>query len=321
MIEKPLLLVTRKLPDAVEARAQRDYRARLNPTDALPDGAELIAKAQGCDGVLCTSTDRLDGAAIARLPASVRILATFSAGYEHIDLAAARRRGIAVTNTPDVLTEATADVALLLILGAARRASEGERLIRANAWTGWTPTQLLGIHVTGKRLGVLGMGRIGRAVAARARACGMVVHYHNRTRLPPELEEGASFHATPEALLAVSDILSIHCPLTAATRHFIDERRIGLLPLGAVIVNTARGAIVKDDDLIAALKTGRVAAAGLDVFDGEPNLNPGYRTLANTFLLPHLGSATRETREAMGFRALDNLDAFFAGRDPPNRLA
>lgn len=320
MTEKPLLLVTRKLPDAVEARARRDYRAGLNPTDAPPDGAELIAKAQGCHGILCTITDRLDGAAIARLPASVRILATFSAGYEHIDLAAARARAIAVTNTPEVLTEATADVALLLILGAARRASEGERLIRANGWTGWTPTQLLGIHVAGKRLGVLGMGRIGRAVAARARACGMVVHYHDQARLPPELEEGAVFHATPEALLAVSDILTIHCPLTAATRHFVDERRIGLLPAGAVVVNTARGAIVKDDDLIAALKTGRVAAAGLDVFDGEPNLNPGYRALANTFLLPHLGSATRETREAMGFRALDNLDAFFAGRDPPDRL-
>jgi lactate dehydrogenase-like 2-hydroxyacid dehydrogenase len=249
------------------------------------------------------------------------MLATFSVGHEHIDLAAAHARGIVVSNTPDVLTDATADIALLLILGAARRAGEGERMIREDAWTGWAPTQMLGAHVGGKRLGILGMGRIGRAVADRARGFGMAIHYHNRQRLDPASERDAIFHATPESLLPVSDILSIHCPLTPDTRHFIDARRIDLLPAGAIVVNTARGGVIKDADLIAALQSGRLAAAGLDVFDGEPNLHPSYRSLANTFLLPHLGSATRETREAMGFRALDNLDAYFAGKIPRDRIA
>lgn len=321
MTRKPDLLITRRLPEAVETRASRDYQARLNRADTPYDAAGLVRAAQGCAGVLCTTTDRIDAAVIAKLPESVRILATFSVGFEHIDLAAAGARGIAVTNTPDVLTDATADIALLLILGAARRASEGERLIRDRAWQGWAPTHMLGIHLGGKRLGILGMGRIGRAVAVRGRAFGMRIHYHNRTRLAPELEEGAEFHATPEALLRVSDILSIHAPLTPETRHFIDARRIALLPPGAIVVNTARGGVVKDDDFIAALRSGRLAAAGLDVFDGEPNLHPDYPTLPNTFLLPHLGSAARETREAMGFRALDNLDAFFADQPPRDRVA
>jgi lactate dehydrogenase-like 2-hydroxyacid dehydrogenase len=321
MTSQPDLLITRRLPEAVETRASRDYRARLNPADTAYDAAGLVRAAQGCAGILCTTTDRVDAAVIAALPDSVRILATFSVGFEHIDLPAARARGIAVTNTPDVLTDATADIALLLILGAARRAGEGERLIRDRAWHGWAPTHMLGVDLGGKRLGILGMGRIGRAVAARARAFGMRIHYHNRTRLAPELEAGAQFHPTPEALLPVSDILSIHAPLTPQTRHFIDAARIELLPPGAIVVNTARGGVIKDDDFIAALRSGRLAAAGLDVFDGEPNLHPDYPTLPNTFLLPHLGSATRETREAMGFRALDNLDAFFAGRPPGDRVA
>jgi lactate dehydrogenase-like 2-hydroxyacid dehydrogenase len=321
MAEKPHLLITRKLPTAVEVRAQRDYLARLNATDEPYGREELVRTAEGAAAILCTTTDRFDAATIGRLPESVRMLATFSVGFEHIDLAAARARGIIVTNTPDVLTDATADVALLLILGAARRASEGERLIRDDAWAGWAPTHLLGIHVGGKRLGILGMGRIGRAVAARARAFGMAVHYHNRQRLAPQDEAGATFHADAEDLLAVADILSIHFPLMPETRYFLDARRIGLLPPKAIVVNTARGAVIKDADLIAALKSGRIAAAGLDVYDGEPRLHPDYRTLPNTFLLPHLGSATRETREAMGFRALDNLDAHFAGQDPKDRLA
>jgi lactate dehydrogenase-like 2-hydroxyacid dehydrogenase len=321
MREKPVLLVTRKLPAAVEQRASRDYRARLNPADQPYDAAGLVTAASGAEGILCTTTDRIDRALIDLAPAGVRIIATFSVGFEHIDLDAARARGIVVTNTPDVLTDATADVALLLILGAARRASEGERLIRENRWTGWTPTQLLGRHVGGKRIGILGMGRIGRAVAERARAFGMIIHYHNRKRLSAELEQGAVFHETPESLLPVSDILSLHSPLTAETRHFIDAKRIALLPAGAIVVNTARGGVIKDSDLIAALASGRLAAAGLDVFDGEPELHPGYRSLPNTFLLPHLGSATRETREAMGFRALDNLDAFFAGGAPQDQIA
>jgi lactate dehydrogenase-like 2-hydroxyacid dehydrogenase len=321
MAEKPHLLITRKLPEAVELRAQRDYHARLNATDEPYGREELVHAAEGSAAILCTTTDRLDDATIKRLPDSVRMLATFSVGFEHIDLAAAQARGIAVTNTPDVLTDATADVAMLLILGAARRASEGERLIRDDAWAGWAPTHLLGIHIGGKRLGILGMGRIGRAVAARARAFGMVVHYHNRQRLTPQDEAGATFHADAEDLLTVADVLSIHFPLMPETRYFLDARRIRLLPPHAVVVNTARGAVIKDADLIAALQSGRIAAAGLDVYDGEPRLHPGYRTLPNTFLLPHLGSATRETREAMGFRALDNLDAYFRGGVPRDRIA
>jgi len=321
MAEKPQLLITRKLPAAVEARAQRDYRARLNVTDEPYGREELIRAADGSSAILCTTTDRLDASTIARLPGGVRMLATFSVGFEHIDLAAARSRAMIVTNTPDVLTDATADVAMLLILGAARRASEGERLIRDDAWAGWAPTHLLGIHIGGKRLGILGMGRIGRAVAARARGFGMSVHYHNRQRLTPQDEAGATFYPDAEDLLAVADILSIHFPLMPETRHFLDARRIELLPENAIVVNTARGAVIKDADLIAALESGRIAAAGLDVYDGEPRLHPGYRTLPNTFLLPHLGSATRETREAMGFRALDNLDAYFAGGTPRDRIA
>jgi len=321
MAEKPHLLITRKLPTTVEVRAQRDYHARLNATDEPYGREELVRAAEDSAAILCTTTDRFDAATIGRLPESVRMLATFSVGFEHIDLAAARERGIVVSNTPDVLTDATADVAMLLILGAARRASEGERLIRDDAWGGWAPTHLLGIHVGGKRLGILGMGRIGRAVAARARAFDMTVHYHNRQRLTPQDEAGATFYPDAEDLLRVADILSIHFPLMPETRYFLDARRIELLPANAIVVNTARGAVIKDADLIAALKSGRVAGAGLDVYDGEPRLHPDYRTLPNTFLLPHLGSATRETREAMGFRALDNLDAYFAGGKPRDRLA
>ena len=317
---RPVLVLTRRLPDAVEARAARDYDARLNPEDKALSGTDIAARAQGADGVLCSAGDRLDADAIKALPDSVRVLATFSVGTDHIDLSAAKARGLVVTNTPDVLTDATADIALLLMLGAARRASEGERMIRADAWTGWTPTQLLGIHLGGKRLGIIGMGRIGQAVARRARAFGMTIHYSNRKRLPAELEQGAIFHADPEAMLAVSDVLSLHFPATPETRHWLNAARIERLPPRAVVVNTARGSVVDDEALIAALKSGRIAAAGLDVFENEPNLHPGYRGLENAFLLPHLGSATVETRNAMGFKALDNLDAFFAGAEPPDRV-
>ncbi|MDR6770310.1 D-glycerate dehydrogenase [Azospirillum sp. BE72] len=322
-VTRPVVLLTRRLPDAVEARASRDYRAVLNPEDRAFSGTEIAARAAeaGADAVLCCAGDRLDAAAIAALPERVRVLATFSVGTDHIDLEAARARGLTVTNTPDVLTDATADIALLLLLGAARRASEGERMIRANAWTGWTPTQLMGTHVGAKRLGIVGMGRIGQAVAARARAFGMAIHYSNRRRLPPELELGATYHADPEAMLAVCDVLSLHFPSTAETRHWLNAERIGRLPPGAILVNTARGSVVDDDAVIDALKNGRLAAVGLDVFENEPNLHSGYRDLPNTFLLPHLGSATVETRNAMGFRALDNIDAVMASRPAPDRVA
>lgn len=317
---RPVILVTRKLPEAVEARLARDFDARLNPDDRTLGPDELLVGAQGADGILTSAIDRLPAALIDRLPASVRIIATFSVGFDHIDLAAARARGITVTNTPDVLTEATADVAILLLLAAARRAAEGMRLVRERRWIGWRPTQLMGQGLAGKNLGIVGMGRIGIAVAKRARAFGLQIHYHNRTRLAPDREEGATYHETLETLLPLCPFLSLHCPATPATRHMIDRATIELMPEDAVLVNTARGALVDDEALIAALRSGRLFAAGLDVFEGEPDLHPGYLELDNVVLLPHLGSATRDARNAMGFRCLYNLDCFFAGRPVPDAL-
>ncbi|MCP5153170.1 MAG: D-glycerate dehydrogenase [Ectothiorhodospiraceae bacterium] len=317
---RPKILAARLLPPNVEARLARDFAATSNPDDVIWSADELVARAAGHDGMVVASSEKMTAEVIGRLPESVRIIATFSVGYEHIDVAAAARRGIVVTNTPDVLTDATADIAMLCMLGAARRAWEGERLLREGRWDRWATTMLLGVHVTGKRLGIFGMGRIGRAVAQRARGFSMEIHYHNRSRLPADEELGATYHADPEALLPVSDFLSINSPSTPQTRKFLDARRIALLPDGAVVVNTARGDIVDDTALIAALRSGKVAAAGLDVFDGEPRLDPGYLELENAMLLPHIGSATHETRDAMGYCCLDNLDAFFAGRPCPNAL-
>ncbi|MEI6559738.1 MAG: D-glycerate dehydrogenase [Rhodospirillaceae bacterium] len=319
------VVLSRKLPPEVETEAASRYILRSNPDDLPLDGATLAARCAGAAALVVCPADRMTAAVIAALPDSVRLLATYSVGTDHIDLAAARARGLVVVNTPDVVTEATAEIALLLMLGAARRAVEGERLARAargstGAWTGWAPTQLLGRQLSGKRLAVLGMGRIGQAVAARARAFGMSIHYSNRRRLPPDLEAGAVYHADAEEMLAVADVLTLHCPATAETRHWLDGRRLGLMPPGAIVINTARGTVVDDSALIAALTSGRLFAAGLDVYEGEPNLDPGYQALPNVFLLPHLGTATRETRNAMGWRALDNLDAAFAGREPPDRV-
>ncbi len=317
---KPKLLVTRKLPPNVEARVARDYDVTLNPDDRIYPADEFLAKTEGMDGLLICPSERLTAEATERLSPSVKIAATFSVGYEHIDVAAAKRRGLVVTNTPEVLNDATADMAMLCLLGAARRAHEAEALVRNDRWTGWFTTMLLGTHVSGKRLGIYGMGRIGRAVAQRARGFDMEIHYCNRSRLAPGQEHGAIFHDKVEDLLAVSQFLSINAPSTPETRKFLNAERIALLPDGAVVVNTARGDLIDDAALIAALKSGKLAAAGLDVFDGEPNINPGYRGLENTFLMPHLGSATHETRDAMGYCCLDNLDAYFAGKPCPNAL-
>ncbi|MCS6854939.1 MAG: D-glycerate dehydrogenase [Elioraea sp.] len=321
---KAALLLTRRLPPAVMARARRDYAPVGPEAEDLPWPRETLAAALAQarpEAVLCAPGDAFDAAMIAAMPASVRILATFSAGTDHIDLDAARARGLVVTNTPDVLTEATAELTLALILAAARRLGEGERLVRSGAWQGWTPTQLLGLRVSGKRLGILGMGRIGRALARMARGLRMEVHYHNRRRLDPALEEGAVFHAEAETMLAAIDILALTAPGSGALKGWLNGERIALLPRGAIVVNTGRGSLVDDAALIAALRSGHLAYAGLDVYDGEPALHPGYLELSNVVLMPHLGSATVETRDAMGFRALDNLDAFFAGRDPPDRVA
>ena len=320
MPDKPRILCTRRMPPNVEARLARDYDATLNPEDRLYTEDGIVTGSEGQDGILCAGGDPMNARVVEQLPENVRIVATYSVGYEHVAVDAAKARGIVVTNTPDVLNDATADIAMLCLLGAARRGAEGDRLVRAGEWVGWHSTMMLGVHVTGKRLGIFGMGRIGRAVAKRARGFDMEIHYCNRSRLPPELEDGAVWHETPESLLAVSDFLSINAPSSAETRKFLDAERIARLPHGAVVVNTARGDLVDDDALIDALRSGKVAAAGLDVFAGEPNLDSRYRELGNTFLLPHIGSASHETRDAMGFCCLDNLDAFFAGGPCPNAL-
>ena len=321
MPDKPRILLTRRFPDAVEQRARRDFLVEANPSDAIYSAHELLERAVGCDGILLTATERLDRSLVDRLPDSVRIAATFSVGYDHIDLEAAKSRGLVITNTPGILTDATADVAFLLLLAAARRAGEGERLVRADQWKYWSPIQLLGTDITGKRLGIVGMGRIGQAVARRARGFDMEVHYHNRRRLDPSIEAGAIFHSSLESLLAKAQFLSLHCPATPETHHLINQQTIALLPRGAIVVNTARGSIVNDGALIAALRSGQLAAAGLDVFENEPAIHPAYRTLDNVFLLPHLGSASVETRDAMGFCALDNLTTFFQGQKPPNQIS
>jgi len=316
----PHLLVTRKLPATVERRLGESYSARLNADDHAMTADEIIAAAQDCDGLLITSADNFRTDLLSRLPASVRIVATFSVGHEHINLGAARDRGIAITNTPDVLTDATADIAMLLILGAARGASWGERMIREQRWNSWSLISPLGHDVSGRSLGIVGLGRIGQAVAKRARGFDMDLHYHNRREVDPGHAYGARFHARLEDMLPLCDYLSINCASTPETRNLIDNRMIALLPDGAIIVNSARGDIIDDDALIAALRSGKLAAAGLDVFKGEPKIDPRYRELDNVFLLPHLGSATLETRTAMGMRAVDNLDAFFAGRPPRDLL-
>jgi lactate dehydrogenase-like 2-hydroxyacid dehydrogenase len=315
-----IVLVTRKLPDAVEDRLRRDHAPRLNPDDRPYPAEDLLERSAGAAAILTCATDAWPAGLIERLPDSVRVIATFSAGYEHIDLAAASARGIAVTNTPDVLTEATADVAMLCLLGAARRAFEGESMVRAGRWRGWTPTQLLGLELNGAALGIVGMGRIGQAVARRARAFGMHVHYHARRRLTADLEQGAAFHPTLQALLPSCRFLSLHCPATAETARMINSDTLARLPPGAVLINTARGRLLDDEAVLAALDSGRLFAVGLDVYDGEPAVHPGYRSRRNCFLLPHLGSATVETRNAMGFRCLDNVDAVLAGRPAPDAL-
>lgn len=320
MTKKPTLLLTRKMPPDVEARAARDYAARLNEADTVYDSAALVKAAEGADGLLICS-DKFPAERIEALPESVKIISAFTAGIEHVDVAAADARGIAVTNAPDALTEATADIAMLLLLGAARRGAEGDAIVREGRWGGWHTLYMAGTHLNGRRLGILGMGRIGRAVARRASAFGLHIHYHNRTRLTPELENGAVYHADPEEMLEKAEFLSLHSPLTPETAKFLNARRIARLPDGAIVVNTARGDIIDDDALVAALQSGKVRAAGLDVFSGEPaNIHPQYAKLTNTFLLPHIGSATLESRTGMGLQALDNLDAFFAGATPPNQV-
>ncbi len=321
MSKKPVILVTRKLPDAVEDRLRRDYEPMLNPDDRLYSSDQLISLSEGVDAIMPCHTEKFTAEVLARLPDCVKAIANFSVGVDHVDLQAAAARGIIVTNTPEVLSDATAEIAVLCMLGAARRAGEGERLVRGAGWKDWSPAFMVGIQVTGKRVGIVGMGRVGQIVARRMRGFDMEVHYHNRRRIDPAQEQGAVFHESLEEMLPLCEVLSLNCPATPETTGLLNARRIALLPDGAIVINTARGALVDDDALIAALKSGKLYSAGLDVYNSEPAIDPRYRELDNTFLLPHVGSATRETRDAMGFRALDNLDAIFAGREPGDRVA
>jgi lactate dehydrogenase-like 2-hydroxyacid dehydrogenase len=321
MSVKPVVLVTRKLPPKVEERLRHDYQARLNPDDRLYSKDELIAQAQGAQAILPCHTEHFSADVFQQLPAEVKIIANFSVGFDHVDVEAARKKGVVVTNTPDVLSDATAELTMMLMIGAARRASEGEKLVREGKWKDWSPAFMVGTQVTGKRLGILGMGRVGQVVAKRARGFDMTIHYHDVRRLPPEREAGAVFHETAEDLLPHCDFLSVHCNVTPATRGLMDARRFSLLPDGAIFVNAARGAIVDDEALIDALKSGKLRAAGIDAYNNEPKVDQRLVALPNTFLMPHIGSATAETRDAMGFRALDNLDAYFAGREPHDRVA
>ncbi len=313
---KPKLTVSRKLPRTVEQRLLADYDVTLNADDTIFTADQLLERAKGADALLVTPTEKCTSDFIANLPETIKIMATFSVGYDHIDVNAAAAAGLTVTNTPDVLTDATADIALLLLLGAARGAYWGDKMVRTDTWGAWSPTGPLGIEFSGKKLGILGMGRIGQAVADRARAFNMEIHYSKRTKLPEALEKGAIYHENVESLLAQSQFLSINCASTPETHKLLNRENIALMPDGAVVVNSARGDIIDDDALIEALQSGKIAAAGLDVFTGEPNIDPRYRSLDNAFLLPHLGSATLETREAMGLRAVDNLDAFFNNQTP-----
>lgn len=320
MNAKPVVLVTRKLPDAVEDRLRRDYEPRLNPDDRLYSSDELVALCDGADAVMPCHTEKFTADVIARLPDRIRVIANFSVGVDHVDLKAAAARGIIVTNTPDVLSDATAEIAILCMLGAARRGSEGDRLVRNAGWKDWSPAFMVGIQITGKRGGIVGMGRVGQVVARRMRGFDMEVHYHNRRRIDPALENGAIFHEKLEDMLPLCDVLSLNCPATPETTGLLNAARIASLPDGAIVVNTARGALVDDDALIHALKSGKLHSAGLDVYNNEPEIDPRYRELENTFLLPHVGSATRETRDAMGYRAIDNLEAVFSGREPRDRV-
>jgi lactate dehydrogenase-like 2-hydroxyacid dehydrogenase len=303
-LSKPKLLITRVLSPAAIERAQRDYDADLNENDHIMGADELVARSQGKDALLVTLTEKLTPELIAKLPASVRIIATYSVGYDHIDLPAAKARGIA----------------MLLMLGAARRAQEGERLLREKKWGGWQPMQLIGRRLDAKRLGILGLGKIGQATAKRARAFDMEIHYHNRRRLSPTDEQGAIYHATLDSLLSVSDFLSVNAPSTPETRGILNATAFAKLPRGAIVVNTARGDLIDDGDMIAALKSGQVGYAGLDVFKGEPDIHPGYYGLENVFVLPHMGTSAIEARDEMGFAALDNIDAVLAGREGPSLL-
>ncbi|MFM7083740.1 MAG: 2-hydroxyacid dehydrogenase [Hyphomicrobium sp.] len=319
---KKKLLITRRLPDAVEARARSSYEVTQHADDRQMKIEEVLEVANKVDALLITLNEKFRKDVIEKLPSHIKCISTFSIGFDHIDLEACKARGIKVGNAPHGVTVATAEIAMLLLLGSARRAAEGERMLRSRSLPGWAPLQLVGQRLDGKKLGIYGFGKIGQALAKRARGFEMDVHYYDIYRQPPEKEKelGVTYHPTLDSLLSISQFFSINAPSTPETRYFFNKSVIDKLPQGAIVVNTARGDLVKDDDMIAALKSGRLAYAGLDVFAGEPKIHEGYYDLPNTFLFPHLGSAAIEARNQMGFEALDNVDAFFSGKEMPFKL-
>ena len=313
------ILITRRLLRTCEDKAKEIFDANLNLNDELYSQQKLLELSQGCDGILSSLTDKLDAETINQLPKSIKIISNFAVGFGNIDLEAAKNKGIAVTNTPDVLTDATADIQILLLLGASRKAYEGRIAAEAQNWK-WSWDFLLGKQMSNKKLGILGMGRIGRAVAKRARAFNMEIHYHNRSKLSPNLEDGAIYHKDLKSLFEQSEFLSINCPATPETKNLINKETLSYLKENTVVGNAARGDVVDDDAMIEALKNGTVFAYGLDVYNGEPKIHPEYLKLKNIFLLPHLGSATKRTRWDMAYRATKNLEDFFSGNKPQDQV-
>ena len=313
------ILITRKLIKESEDKAVKTFKPIFNTNDELYSQNKVIEMSNGCDGILSSLTDKMDKQTIDKLPDTIKIISNFAVGFGNIDLEAAKSRGIAVTNTPEVLSDATAEIGILLILGACRRAAEGIQSAQEGGWK-WSADYLIGKQLTGTRLGVLGMGRIGQKIAKIARSLGMIIHYHNRSKLSEEKEQGAVYHKDIKSLFSVSDVLSICCPATKETENMINNETVEYFPKGAVITNVARGDIVDDEALIDALNRRKIYAVGLDVYKNEPNLNPGYNKIKSAFILPHLGSATKDTRIAMANLAIDNIDEFFKTGNCKNKV-
>ena len=320
--KKPLVVVTRRLPDVIETRMMELFDARLNVSDEPMSQAQLIEAVQQADALVPTVTDRIDAGIIAQAGPNLRLIASFGTGVDHIDLKTARQRGINVTNTPGVLTEDTADMTMALVLAVPRRLAEGERLVRSGDWNGWSPTSMLGHRIWGKRLGIIGMGRIGQAVARRARGFGLSIHYHNRRRVHEEIEEEleATYWESLDQMLSRMDIISVNCPHTPATYHLLSARRLKLMQPHAYIVNTSRGEVIDENALTRMLDGKEIAGAGLDVYEHEPAINPKLLNLQNVVLLPHMGSATIEGRIAMGEKVIINIKTFADGHTPPDRV-
>ena len=304
------ILITRKLIKSSEDYASKIFDVKLNENDKVYTSEEIIFNSKDCDGILSSITEKIDDDVISKLSNNVKIISNFDVGFGKIDIEAAKKKKIIVTNTPDVLTNATAEIAMLILLGAARRAKEGIQWVNKKNWK-WSADFLMGQQLTGARLGILGMGRIGRAIANIARSFGMIIHYHNRSQLDKNMEKGAVFHKTLESLLSVSDFFSINCPSTAQTKHIINKQTLKYFPDGAIIANSARGDMIDDNAMVEALKNGKIFSLGLDVYNGEPNIHPDYLALPNVFILPHIGSSTVKTRTAMGNLAISNLEEFF----------